>query len=182
MRGWKGARCSECDTNFGPAGLCNQCLKGWAGKNCSECATNFESPGQCDKCVIGWDGDNCDICACGWYGANCTECANNFGPPGQDAEEKIVTPVLEDGLVPTAVNVLPTGPAGQCARCLTGWIGDDCNYCEGFGFSTESNCTQCIQNGTWTGFWFGGPTGLTLHLTFDGPACNNVVPGMHKYT
>ena len=112
--------------------------------------TTLGPPGQCNTCLTRWGGENCDTCARGWAGGNCSICATNFRP------------------------------AGQCDRCLTGWDGDNCNYCEGFGFSIESNCTECIQNGAWIGSWVFN--GLTLHLTFDGPACNNVVPGIYKYT
>ena len=39
----------------------------------------------------------------------------------------------------------------NCDTCAPGWTGPACDACEGFGFSTESNCTECIQNGYWTG-------------------------------
>ena len=28
--------CDQCDTNFGPAGQCDQCLRGWCGEKCSD--------------------------------------------------------------------------------------------------------------------------------------------------
>ena len=81
----------------------------------------------------------------GWTGKNCDSCALNFGPPG------------------------------QCDSCITGWKGDDCDACEGFGFSTESNCTECIQNG----YWIGNISSkyLDVYLTFTGETCSDLVPG-----
>ena len=87
-------------------------------------------------------------CKRGWTGENCDLCTRNFGPEG------------------------------QCNQCLTGWIGDSCNYCEGFGFSTESNCTECIHNGYWKGTFRSNY--LDVHLTFTGETCSELVPG--KYT
>ena len=129
-----GENCSDCATNVGPPGQCDQCLRGWTGENCSECNTNFGPPEECDQCLRGWAGENCG------------DCATNFGPPG------------------------------QCDACLQGWIGLECNACERFGFSTASNCTECIQNGYWTGKWI---FDMTAYLTFEGPACTKLVPGMY---
>ena len=63
--------------------------------------------------------------------------------------------------------------------CATGWAGENCNVCD-FGFSTESNCNEFIQNGEWT---MVNQLGLLIaHLTFDGPDCANLVPGMYWIT
>ena len=100
------------------------------------------------NCLPGWKEPDCQTCAQRWAGDSCDKCAWNFGP-------------LE-----------------QCDSCLTGWVGPNCDACEGFGFSAESNCTECIQNGHWTGT-FNGQQTITVYLTFDGPACTNLVPGMY---
>ena len=170
VRGWAGDNCSQCATNFGPPGQCDQCLKGWAGNNCSDCATNFGRPGQCDQCLGGWTCDNCSECAdnfgpagqcdqClrGWSGENCSDCGTNFGPPGQ-------------------CDQCLRGWAGDsCDACAPGWTGPECDACEGFGFSTESNCTECIQNGYWKGHM--SSRYLDVHLTFTGETCSDLVPG-----
>ena len=71
-----------------------------------------------------------------------------------------------------------TGWAGiNCDACVPKWIGPNCDACEGFGFSAESNCTECIQNGKWTGTWI-NDLPIAFFLTFEGPECTNVVPGM----
>ena len=69
-----------------------------------------------------------------------------------------------------------TGP--DCDACAPGWTGPACDACEGFGFSEESNCTECIQNGLWEGTYLNNVTQMTVALTFDGPACTNVI-GMY---
>ena len=97
------------------------------------------------QCRTGWTGDNCDICA------------TNFGPPGS---------------CDTCLAIF-TGP--ECDACAPGWTGPDCQYCEGFGFSTESNCTQCIQNGYWKGRI--RHNYLDVHLTFTGESCSELVLG-----
>ena len=94
-------------------------------------------------CLRGWEEPDCQTCIHGWRKPNCDACAPNFGPPG------------------------------ECTSCLTGWAGENCDYCEGFGFSEESGCTECIENGRWVGT-------LTLYLTFEPPECINLVPGMNK--
>ena len=57
------------------------------------------------------------------------------------------------------------------------YTGPHCSSCQGFGFSTESNCTECIQNGQWIGKWF-NIEDTEIILTFEGPGCTNLVPGM----
>ena len=157
--GWTGGNCSKCVTKFGPAQRMGE-------ENCTECDTNFGPPGQCDQCLSGWNGPNCtdcdtnfgppgqcDQCLRGWTGENCSECATKFGPPG------------------------------QCDTCLERWTGLECNYCDGFGFNATTNCTECIQNGLWTGKYQIAPTysiDTQLILTFDGPACTNLVPGTYS--
>ena len=69
------------------------------------------------------------------------------------------------------------GPIGQCDTCLTGWAGSNCDVCE-FGFRRETGCSECIQNGLWTGTWLGGNM-ATVYLTFDGPTCTDVAPGIN---
>ena len=160
-RGYTGDNCDKCAERWagkncdtcvtGWAGdNCDFCDHGWTGENCDSCDGNFGPPGQCDSCLRGWAGNSCAICANGWTGLECDACSRNFGPPG------------------------------QCDRCLTGWTGDNCYYCEGFGFSTESNCTECIQNGYWKGMI--GSTYLDVHLTFTGDTCSDLVLGKFIYT
>ena len=62
----------------------------------------------------------------------------------------------------------------NCDECAPGWLPPGCSTCR-FGFSTESNCTECITNGLWTGTANGKD--LTLRLTFNGETCSEVVPG-----
>ena len=135
-----------------------RCKRGWTGRNCDTCAPNFGPSGQCDSCLKGWSGLNCDSCATGWAGPGCDGCATGW--IGTDCDS-------------CATNF---GPDGRCDRCLTSWTGDNCNYCEGFGFSIESNCTGCIQNGYWKGNK--GSRYLDVHLTFTGETCSELVPGM----
>ena len=67
-----------------------------------------------------------------------------------------------------------TGWVGdQCDSCQTGWTGERCDVCE-FGFNVTSNCTECIQNGKWTGTH---GVEMVLYLTFGGLGCSNLVPG-----
>ena len=126
------------------------------------------------RCLTGWTGSNCDACALnfgppgkcnrcliGWAGENCDTCARGW--TGENCTE-------------CATNFRP---AGQCDLCLTGWAGENCDVC-GFGFSTESGCSECIQRDVWNGDWLHQGGRWTLMLTFDGPSCNNVVPGMHQ--
>ena len=61
--------------------------------------------------------------------------------------------------------------------CAPGWTGPECDVCEGFGISTESGCTECIQIGKWTGTWGAFFQVMTVFLTFQGPECTNLVPG-----
>ena len=103
---------------------------------------------DCQTCAQGWREPNCQTCAQRWAGDSCDKCARNFGP------------------------------VKQCDSCLTGRVGPNCEACEGFGFNTDSNCTECIQNGYWTGT-FSGFAPITVYLTFDGPACTNLVSGMY---
>ena len=122
-----------------------KCKRGWTGYGCDACAPNFEPPGECSRCRTGLAGNDCDACARGWTGPNCDECDLKFGPPG------------------------------ECDTCLTGWTGPVCQYCEGFGFSTESNCTECIQNGRWEGRR--SRTDMEVYLTFTGSSCSELIPG-----
>ena len=140
-------------------------LRGWKEPDCHTCTENFGPPGKCISCDIGWAGQNCSECASnfeppgecsrcstGWAGDNCDTCAPTFGPPG------------------------------SCDTCRTGWTGLACDVCERFGFSTENDCTECIQDGALIGEWTWLPSnhqGLIIYLTFEGPACTNVVPGMY---
>ena len=96
----------------------------------------------------------------GFAGENCTECATNFGPPGQ------------------CYGCVPRWGGEMCDSCAPGWTGPDCDVCDGFGFSEESNCTECIQNGLWAGL-YGASYAMTAHLTFEGPECTNLVAGMY---
>ena len=77
----------------------------------------------------------------------------------------------------------------NCDACAAGWIGDNCDECTPgwlppdcitcrFGFSAESNCTGCIQNGLWTGTVH--DKDLTVRLMFTGETCSTVAPG--KFT
>ena len=149
-----------------------KCQTGWTGRNCDACAPNFEPPGQCDHCLRGWTGRNCDVCSenfgpvgqcdrcvTGWAGENCDTCARGW---------------TGDNCTECATNF---GPVGQCDRCLLGWAGNNCNVCD-FGFSTESNCTECIQNEKWTGTYGHNKASMRAFLTFEGAACNNLEPGM----
>ena len=65
----------------------------------------------------------------------------------------------------------------NCDACAPGWLPPDCSTCR-FGFSTESKCTECIQNGLWTGTVNGKE--LRVRLTFTGDTCSTVAPG--KFT
>ena len=125
------------------------CLRGWAGRNCDKCDVNFEPPGQCSRCRTGWIGDNCDS----W--------APNFGPPGE------CTRCSRGWKEP------------DCDMCAPDWAGANCDVCDRFGFSAESNCTECIVNGTWEGQTEGieGIKRLEVKLTFDGESCHGLFPG-----
>ena len=96
-----------------------QCKKGWTGNKCDSCDVNYGPRGLCDNCLTGWAGENCDACALGW------------SPPA----------------------------------CTT------CQFC----FSSESNCTECIENGRWTGMV--RHQDLTVWLTFTKETCSELVPG-----
>ena len=78
-------------------------------------------------------------------------------------------------------NTQVTGEADYTSRnivaCPPGWTGPECDACEGFGFSTESGCTECIQNGKWTGTWLVAEP-MIIYLTFEGTACAELVSGM----
>ena len=111
-------------------------------------------------------------CQTGWIGKNCDTCAQNFGPAGQC--DQCLRGWNGENCSQCAANF---GPPGHCDQCLRGWAGENCDVCE-FGFSTESNCTECIQNGTWAGPY--SPFHMTVYLTFEGPACTNLVPGMYS--
>ena len=149
-----------------------KCQAGWAGRNCDPCALNFGPPEQCNQCLRGFVGENCD------------ECATNFGPPGNcercvigwtgDNYDSCATRWMGENCITCSLNFEPDG---RCDLCLLGWGGDSCDVCE-FGFSTESNCTECIQNGYWTGTYSHARSPLRSYLTFSGPACTNLVPGM----
>ena len=126
-----------------------KCQTGWTGRNCDACPPKFGPPGRCDQCLRGWAGENCDVCD------------TNFGPSGQC-----------DSCV--------TGWGGEmCDSCAPGWTGSECDACEGFGFSMDSNCTRCIQNGKWTGTW-GSSYSITLYMTFAGPTCTTLVSGIYQ--
>ena len=94
----------------------------------------------------------------------------NFGPPGQ---------------CDTCLDRWDGDNCDRCARgwigencterCPVGWAGTNCDTCE-FGFTPESNCTDCIENGRWTGQYHNGAS-LTVRMTFEGPACTNLEPG-----
>ena len=141
---------------------CHTCAHGWTGDNCDTCTRNFGPVRLCDTCLIGWAGLNCDSCAHGWTGNNCSKCDINFGPEGQ-------------------CDRCLTGWAGEnCDACATGWAGAACNACE-FGFSTESGCSECVQSGHWTGK-YNHVLDMTVHLTFEGPACTMLASGMYRIT
>ena len=124
--------------------------------------------------VLYYKSDTPIKCQTGWTGRNCDACAPNFGPPGQCAE-------CFRGFAGENCNECVTnfGPPGNCNRCVLGWTGDNCDVCE-FGFSRESNCTECIQNGYWTGTYSQAPFPLRAYLTFEGPVCSNLAPGMYS--
>ena len=124
-----------------------QCRRGWEGDNCDVCATNFGPAGLCVSCVTGFAGENCSECDRGWAGSDCDVCDTNFGPPG------------------------------QCDKCLAGFTGLECHTCQGFGFSTESNCTECIQNGVWVGKR--SYTDLEFHFNFTESSCSELVTGRY---
>ena len=74
----------------------------------------------------------------------------------------------------------------NCDACASGWTSEDCDTCTPgrlppdcstcrFGFSTESNCTVCIQNGYWKGSH--SSYYLDVHLTFTGDTCSDWVLG-----
>ena len=65
--------------------------------------------------------------------------------------------------------------------CAPGWTGPECDACVGFGFSTgtESDCTECIENGHWSGSW-GIFEYMEVFLTFERPECSYLVPGMRN--
>ena len=111
-------------------------------------------------------------CQTGWAGRNCEACDRNFGPVGQCNQ-------CLRGFAGEKCNECVTnfGPPGNCNRCVLGWTGDNCDVCE-FGFSTESNCTECIQNGHWTGTYSPARAPFIAYLTFEGPACTSLVPGV----
>ena len=168
-KGWTGDNCDSCAPNFEPHGECNACVKrwagpacdgcatGWSGTNCDVCDTNFGPPGSCDSCLSGFAGDNCSECDRGWTGPECDACDVNFEPPGNCSRCK-------------------TGWTGDnCTECDKGWAGNNCDICEGFGFSIESNCTKCIQNGYWKGSHRSDY--LDVHLTFTGDSCSDWVDG-----
>ena len=112
-------------------------------------------------CLRGWKEPDCQTCAHGWREPDCDAFAPNFGPPGQCDRCK-------------------TGWAGDnCDSCDHGWTGPKCNACE-FGFSTESRCTECIQNGHWSGNYYTIP--MTAELTFEGSACTKLASGMFQCT
>ena len=98
-------------------------------------------------------------CQKGWTGRNCESCAPTFDPTGECSRCR-------------------TGWTGyNCDTCALGWLPPDCSTCR-FGFSTESNCTECIQNGLWTGKV--DDKNLTVWLTFTGDTCATVASG--KFT
>ena len=113
-------------------------------------------------------------CQRGLIGRNCNECAPNFGPPGQYDQcltgwagldcDSCAKGFTGDNCTMCDTNF---GPDGQCNKCVTGRAGDNCDMCE-FGFSAGSNCTECIQNGFWTGTFSTFAT-MTVSLTFEGP-------------
>ena len=140
---------------------CDSCAKGWTRDKCDSCVVKFGPPGQCHSCLRGWVGENCDACAKGWTGDNCTICAKGWTGPECDACSQNFE------------------PDGQCDTCLTAWKGDSCDVCR-FGFSTESNCTDCIQNGYWKGYIRSDY--LDVHLTFNGETCSDLVLGRFIYT
>ena len=124
------------------------------------------------KCTKGWTRSNCSLCVTnlgppgqcnqclrGWAGENCSECAANFGPPGQ------------------CEKCLRGWTGNNCDVCALGWSPPDCSTCR-FGFITESNCTECIPNGRWTGTV--DNKDLTVTLSFTGETCSEVMPG--KFT
>ena len=149
----------NCVTNFGPPGICDKCLRGWTGENCNECATNFGPIGQCDQCLRGSTGKNC------------SECAINLGPSGEC--DQCLRGWTGQNCSECATNF---EPSGLCNRCALGWTGNNCDVC-GFGYNTESNCTECIQNGTWMGKWIDDSL-VAAYLTFEGPGCSKVTPGL----
>ena len=107
-------------------------------------------------CKSGWAGDNCDSCSERFAGENCDICDRGRTGPDCDACD---------------VNFeLP----GDCASCLNGFAGDNCDVC-GFGFSTESNCTKCIQNGLWVGRR--RSTYMEVYFTFTGSSCSELKAG-----
>ena len=168
-RGWSGDNCDSCATNFEPPGQCNVCVNhwaglacdgcatGWSGTNCDVCDTNFGPPELCDTCLTRWAGENCSECDRGWTGSECDVCAPNFEPPGNCSRCR-------------------TRWVGEnCDSCEQGWAGNNCDVCEGFGFSEESNCTECIQNGLWVGTQRSND--VEVYFTFTGPSCFELVTG-----
>ena len=123
----------------------------------------LDHAGQCDQCLKGWNGRKLH-----WLWWLTSDLLDN------------VTHVLRDGLVTTVTPVLEDGLGENCTEiCPVGWAGTNCDVCE-FGFNTTSNCTECIQNGQWTGKML-LVISLTATLTFDGPACSNL-SGMYWIT
>ena len=95
-------------------------------------------------------------CQRGWTGENCDGCIQGWA--GENC----------DGCI--------QGWAGEnCDACAPGWIGENCDVCERFGFSTESNCTECIQNGLWVGRERSND--VEVYFTFTGPSCSELVTG-----
>ena len=105
-------------------------------------------------------------------GRNCNACAPNFGPPGQC--DQCLRGWTGENCNECATNF---DPPGKCDQCLRGWGGENCDVCE-FGFSTESNCTECIEEGEWAGTYVGAEF-ISIKMTFKGPACSNLVPGVY---
>ena len=111
-------------------------------------------------------------CETGWAGRNCEACAPNFGPPGRC--DQCLPRWAGENCDSCAVG----WDGRNCESCAPGWTGPECSACEGFGFSAESNCTECIQNGYWAGTFLNNVWTMTAYLTFERPACSDLVPGM----
>ena len=128
---------------------CQRCAHGWTGGKCDTCALNYGPPGECTSCLLGWDEPDC------------LACAENYGPPGECDQ------------------CLRGWTGENCTeRCPLGWGGQNCNLCE-FGFNKTTNCTECIQNGYWTGRYHIAQACMEVYLSFEGAGCTNLVPGIY---
>ena len=122
-------------------------------------------------CLRGWKEPDCQTCAQGWKEPDCQTCAKNFGPPGYCTS-------CVSGWAGEYCSICDTNFGHPTDSCQLGWTGENCDICD-FGFSAESCCTECIQNGIWAGTW-NSTHPMVANLTFEAPACTHFQSGKQQ--